>query len=209
MANESRREGQPDWQFLYENAACGYLTLTRELQITRINATALAWLEHDRQSLVLPQPLSKLMDPADITVLSDNLGQLAGAESRSEASLVPASFHGQLRRRNGFRFPALFHLSTDSTNPDICHLAVFHLHQFEDLVEALARSNVKLKDEEQQQTWRVRRLASIAEAMTDSIISVDHRQIITFANPAAWKLFRTDLDGMLGTRLDRDISNKN
>ncbi len=207
MPADSDHDEHVSWQFLYENAACGYVTLSADLQITRVNATALAWLGYESPDLLVGQSISVLMDESDTKVLSDSHTQLRTGGTPIQ-NPVPVSFHGRLKRRTGHQFPALFHLSLDTQTESICHLAIFHLHQFEDLVESLAQSNAQLKSEGTQRAWRVQRLAAIAEAITDAIISIDHDQNVTFANPAAWKLFRTDLEGMLDKPLNQFIPDR-
>lgn len=71
--------------------------------------------------------------------------------------------------------------------------------------DAEERARVEIEAAARKLVLSEQRLRGIFESATDAIVTADERQVIVMANPAAARIFRCQLDDLLGAPLDRVI----
>ncbi|MFK7966910.1 MAG: PAS domain S-box protein [Burkholderiaceae bacterium] len=204
-----------DLKYLYENAACGYITINRQLGIERINTTALAWMGYSNRSDIAQESAEELISPDD----RDSFRHAIESVERSPGTQgQPASLHVHLVTRAGGTFPSLLHLSPASARPDaaaneadpadkvdLIDIAVFHLGHQETLLDVLTSTRARLVDAHEQAERADSRLEVIAQTTPDAIITIDAQQFVIFANPAAETMFQRKLSSLIGSPIDQLI----
>jgi len=201
-----------DLEFLYENAACGYMTINEHLSIERINFTALTWLGYAQSSEIEHSSAATLVAPADRTFFKQSINALF-TQPPLRPERHPISLHMHLSHQSGTSFPSLLHLSLaarhEPANPDgglrKIDVAIFHLGQQESLLDVLTNTRAKLEDAHAQAEKADFRLEEIAETTADAIITLDAQQIVLFANPAAESMFMLEQDQIVGQPIDQLI----
>ena len=202
-----------DLKFLYENAACGYITINKQLGIERINTTALTWLGYSDRRDIARQSAEELVSPDDCEIFRR---AVESAEMSPAAQKNPASFHVHLLTRAGETIPSLLHMSPASARPNagpsqdgpggklgLIDIAVFHLGQQESLLDVLTSTRARLIDAHAQAERADSRLEAIAKTTPDAIITINAQQIVIFANPAAELMFQRETSTLIGSPIDQ------
>lgn len=201
-----------DLEYLYENAACGYLTVNEHLNIERINTTALTWLGYADLTEIESGSATTLVAPADRSFFKKSIQTLC-AQPALLPERHPISLHMHLYPHSGTSFPSLLHLSlaarqnpadTEKNQSNI-DIAIFHLGHQESLLDVLTTTRAKLEDAHAQVELADSRLEVIAETTPDAIITLDAQQVVLFANPAAESMFKLDRSSLVGQPIDQLI----
>lgn len=201
-----------DLEYLYENAACGYMTVNEHLSIDRINTTALTWLGYAQLCEIEHGSAATLVAPADRNFFKKSIRTLCEQPSLPPER-HPISLHMHLSPQSGTTFPSLLHLSltarqepaNSAQDPRKIDIAIFHLGQQESLLDVLTTTRAKLEDAHAQAELADSRLEVIAETTPDAIITLDAQQIVLFANPATESMFKLDRDRIVGQPIDQFI----
>lgn len=127
-------------EFLYDNATCGYHSLSREGIVIRINKTELDWLGYRLSDVVNVKRLTDIIVPEEADLFAQKFQQFMNT-----GSLKNMKYHFQ--RKDGTRFPVLLNstaIFNDQGEFVMSRATVIDITEQEDSAQKLLEANRKL-----------------------------------------------------------------
>ncbi len=190
---------------LYNNAPCGYHSISRDHTIVQINDTELAWLGYTREELVGKKKITDLMTPQSVKkfhicfprfMKQGWIRDLEMEYVRKDGTVMPVSVNATSIRDKDGRF-----IMTRTTLFDITErkrlekkLREYNKTLQKKVIERTRELNERLKAEEHAKVKDEALLGSIGEG----VVAVDARGKIIFLNEQAQKLLRVKGDALKG-----------
>ncbi|WP_395747890.1 PAS domain S-box protein [Prosthecobacter sp.] len=185
VPGESESHGRQN-RLLFDHSPVGYVTLDSKGRIEQINAAAASLLGRELQHLEHIGFSGLLNRRKDRELFHTHLQRCGAAPPREEKIITEL----QLRTASG-----QVKLVQLATNPAAVIEKSCHLVAITDLTSR--------NDAEEALRWSEGRMASILDALTEAVISVDENQHIVLFNAAAVRMFRLSAAAVRGQPLSR------